>query len=226
MKIGIIVAMERELRQLLALLPEVKEEASDGARFFLGTLCPESKELFIVQCGVGKVNAAVAATEMCLRYRPDFIVSSGVAGGARSDVKPLDVVAATATVYHDVYCGGDCEYGQVQGLPAVFPVDEKLLAVVSFLAGVKTGVFATGDWFVDSRAKADEILFRYPDAIAFDMESCAIAQVCFRQNVPFLSLRVISDNPLSDGHKEQYADFWEHLADGSFRVLREFLDKC
>ncbi|MCD8306119.1 MAG: 5'-methylthioadenosine/adenosylhomocysteine nucleosidase [Prevotella sp.] len=224
MKTGIIVAMEKELRQLLALLPEVKEEAAAGMRFFAGRAV--NKELFVVQSGVGKVNAAVATTELIDRYHPDFIIYSGVAGGARNDILPLDTVASETVAYHDVYCGGDCAFGQVQGLPAVFQADEKLLKIAASIEGVKTGLFATGDWFVDSRQKAETIIAHWPEAIAFDMESAAIAQACFIRRVPFISLRTISDNPLHDGHREQYAGFWERLANGSFRVLKTFLEKC
>ena len=68
-----------------------------------------------------------------------------------------------------------------------------------------------------------EILSHFPKAMAVDMESCAIAHTCHLYRVPFVSMRIISDVPLSDHKAAQYFDFWDRLADGSFQVLRPLL---
>ena len=56
-----------------------------------------------------------------------------------------------------------------------------------------------------------------------DMESAAIAQVCYLRSVPFVSFRVISDTPGSDGHQQQYDGFWDEMADHSFQVTSDYL---
>ncbi len=214
--------MERELALLLALLPH-KEETSALNRTIYRTLLSADKELIIAQSGIGKVNAALATHDLISSYTPDIVLSTGVAGGAQRDILPLDIVVADSTAYHDVYCGTDVEYGQIQGLPTVFATDKRLVNKAREMEKVHIGLIATGDWFVDTKEKALSILAHYPTAAAFDMESSAIAQVCFLHSVPFLSLRIISDNPLSEQSKTQYDNFWEHLSQGSFSALMDFL---
>ena len=213
MKIGVIVAMDKELRQLRQLF-------ADG-------------HVLVEKCGIGKVNAALGAQRMISEFRPDVIVSSGCAGGNGDDVSVQDVVVSTELAYHDVYCGaavdGSTQYGQVQGLPARFPADETLLRTamqISTPGSLKIipGLIVTGDWFVDSREKMRDIIGHFPEAKAVDMESCAIAQTCYINKVPFISFRVISDIPLRDTDASQYHDFWNTVADHSFQVTKTFVE--
>lgn len=223
MRIGIIVAMEKELQQLLSLLSETKEENIHGKTFYEGRMA-DDKELVIQQCGIGKVNAAIGTVEMINNFHPDCIISSGVAGGATTLVPRLHIVASTEVVYHDVYCFSDNEYGQIQGMPARFKADERLLEIASKIENVNPGLIASGDWFVDTKGKAGEILDHFPDALAIDMESGAIAQTCHVYGVPFISFRIISDIPLASEKGEQYFDFWDRIAQGSFKALHELLN--
>lgn len=224
MTIGIIVAMEKELNQLLALLTDTKTEEIHGKTFYLGKM-NNGNTLVIQQCGIGKVNAAVGAVEMINQYHPDRLVSSGVAGGATTNVPRLHVVASTEVVYHDVYCFSDNAYGQIQGMPERFAGDSKMVEIASGIENVHTGLIASGDWFVDTKEKAGFILDKFADTLAIDMESGAIAQVCHIYNVPFISFRIISDIPLDSDKGEQYYDFWDKIAEGSFNVLNEFITK-
>lgn len=221
MKIGVIVAMEKELRQLRDVFSE--------------------DEVVVQQCGIGKVNAAIGTMEMIGRHHPDIIISTGCAGGHGEGVRVQDVVVSTELCYHDVYCGmalGKVEYGQVQGMPARFQADPMLLEVASALSldeerpdSVSThrptlhqGLIVTGDWFVDSREKMREILGHFPEAKAVDMESAAIAQTCYRMGVPFISFRTISDLPLQDVDASMYHNFWDTIADNSFQLTHRYLD--
>ena len=77
---------------------------------------------------------------------------------------------------------------------------------------------------MDSREKAREIIGHFPDAKAIDMESCAIAQTCYINKVPFISFRVISDIPLRDTDASQYHNFWETIAEHSFQVTKTFVE--
>lgn len=214
MKIGIIVAMDRELLQLQRLF---------GA-----------EEVRVEKCGIGKVNAALGTQRMIDSFRPDVIISSGCAGGCGKDVRVQDVVVSTALCYHDVYCGraldGSSCLGQVQGFPPRFDADPMLVEKARGLqlgdASFKlhTGLIVTGDWFVDSREKMQSIFDSFPDALAVDMESAAIAHTCYINNVPFISFRVVSDTPLCDTRAAMYHDFWATLADHSFGVTRDFVN--
>lgn len=204
-KIGIIVAMDKEYEQL--------------SKVFEGRT-----DIVLQKCGIGKVNAAVGATEMLRDHQPDLIVSSGCAGGASTSLEVMDVVAASSCAYHDVYCGANAAYGQVLGMPARFEAPQALIDKALQIPRVKAGLTVSGDWFVDSKEKMREILDHFPEAMAVDMESCAIAQVCHRYAVPFISFRVISDIPLKDTKASQYFDFWDRVAEDSFEVTLRFVE--
>ena len=207
MKIGMIVAMDKELKQLRPLFPEDK--------------------VILQKSGIGKVNAAIQTVEMIRQYKPDVIISSGCAGGNGDDVNVQDVVVSSELVYHDGYCGTAIDsttvYGQVQGLPARYQADPYLLEKAQ-LTGAKPGLIVTGDWFVDSKDKMREIIGHFPEAKAVDMESCAIAQACYINKVPFISFRVISDIPLRDTDASQYHNFWDTIAENSFQVTKTFIE--
>ena len=212
MKIGIIVAMDKELRQLQQLF-------SDG-------------NVRVEKCGIGKVNAALGAQRMINEFHPDCIISSGCAGGNGDDINVQDVVISAELCYHDVYCGRAIDdttiYGQVQGLPARFQADPYLLNKAINLQttdiALHPGLIVTGDWFVDSKDKMREIVGHFPEAKAVDMESCAIAQTCYVNKVPFISFRVISDVPLRDTDASQYHNFWDTIAEHSFQVTKTFVE--
>ena len=212
MKIGIIVAMDKELQQLQHLF-------TDG-------------NVIVQKCGIGKVNAALGAADMISQYKPDVIISSGCAGGHGDDIKVQDVVVSSEIAYHDVYCGeaiGHSVYGQVQGLPPRFQADPTLLQKALSLqpsdVSLHAGLIVTGDWFVDTKDKMREIIGHFPEAKAVDMESAAIAQTCYLRHVPFISFRVISDMPLYDTDASQYHDFWSTIADHSFQVTKTFVEQ-
>ena len=212
MKIGIIVAMDKELQQLRPLFPE--------------------DQVILQKSGIGKVNAAIQTVEMIRQSHPDCIISTGCAGGNGDDINVQDVVVSTQLAYHDVYCGeaiGHSVYGQVQGLPPRFDADPSLLEKALSLSlpkGVKVhpGLIVTGDWFVDTKDKMREIVGHFPEAKAVDMESCAIAQTCYINKVPFISFRVISDIPLRDTDASMYHDFWNTIAQNSFQVTKTFIE--
>jgi adenosylhomocysteine nucleosidase len=223
-KIGIIVAMDKEFTHLKTLLDQSRTERRNGRDFVIGDI--GGKQIIMQQCGIGKVNSAVGAVEMIDNYHPDLIISTGVAGGADVSLNPTDVVVASACTYHDAYCGTEVEFGQIMGLPARYHAPQELVAkalAVSCGVTIRSGLTVSGEWFVDSREKMQEILSRFPDAVAVDMESCSIAQTCHLYQTPFISFRIISDVPLKDNKAAQYFDFWNRMAEGSFNVTKSFL---
>ena len=170
MKIGIIVAMDRELQLLLPLLDEKKEVvAQSGVRMVSGTM--EGHDIVVLKSGIGKVNAAVGASALIDFALPGLIINTGVAGGAGA-TNVLDVVVGAETAYHDVWCGPGTVPGQVQGLPARFAADARVMALdaVQDNPGIKCGLIASGDSFVDSPAGLERIRGLYPDVLAVDME--------------------------------------------------------
>ena len=224
--IGVLTAMSVEFRQVAAMLQDTETVQSGPQEFLVGTL--EENRVVLLQCGIGKTNAATGVTNLILTFHPDYIISTGVAGGIDAVLDVMDIVIGKGVCYHDVYCGENCDPGQVQGLPKFFKGDEGLVAVATSLktdVRIVPGLICTGDQFVTSRDELDVIKKKYPEGLAVDMESGAIAQVCHLWNVPFLSFRIISDTPGVKAHFDQYLNFWDTMADKSFAVTKEFLSK-
>lgn len=219
MKIGVIIAMDVEYRQM--------RDAIGGDTGRLG-----DNEIVLWQCGIGKVNAAVGTIRLIQEHRPNAIVSTGLAGGIDPLLRVRDVLAATQCVYHDVDCGIGlgCQRGQVQGLPARYDADQHLLdtaIAVPLAEGERrmTGLICTGDQFITDRERQNDIKRHFPDGLACDMESAAIAQTCYLEHVPFISLRVISDTPgNTDNHQQQWEQFLASMCDTSFRFVKQFLE--
>lgn len=224
--IGIIVAMSAEFRLVEALLKDKKEVSAHGFRFLQGQA--GDKEVVLMQTGIGKVCAAAGTVELISRYAPDYIVNTGVAGGIDKRLNVMDIVVGKEVVYHDVWCGEGNELGQVQGLPARYPADSRLYAQAMALAGevaLQGGLICSGDRFITDRQALEKIKEHFPEGLAVDMESGAIAQVCHMYGTPFLSCRIISDTPGQvDDHALQYKDFWTAAPEKSFKVLLKLID--
>ncbi len=226
MKVGIIAAMSREYAQITALLSNSTQIKEGLFEYTKGTL--GGNEILLMQCGIGKVNAAVGATELIRNFSPDVVISSGVAGGIDPSLAVMDIVASSEIVYHDVWCGEGNEYGQVQGLPRSFMGDEELLQIATSLAvdsTIHAGLICSGDKFITNRAELDEIKGNFSAGLAVDMESAAIAQVCYLYGVRFISFRVVSDTPGVKDHEVQYENFWDTIADRSFSAVEALLSK-
>lgn len=228
MRIGVLTAMSSEFEQLVRLLEGAVECEKGGVDYMTGRL--GGNDIVLRQCGIGKVNAAVGTAELIRSFSPDAVVSTGVAGGIDVSLSVMDVVVSSSIVYHDVWCGMGCEYGQVQGMPAVFPAAEDLWKSAVALndspeniTRIHAGLICTGDQFITNRDELDKIKSNFPSGLAVDMESAAIAQTCHIYGVPFVSFRIISDTPGVDKHIEQYENFWGEMANRSFGVTRQFL---
>ena len=219
MKLGIMTAMDQEYEMVSKVLKDNSKH-----------------ELIPVHCGWGKVNSAVNAYKLISGHRPDCIISTGCAGGVAKGVRLLDVVVGAQVAYHDCWYGEPNEYGQVQGFPARFEAHPALLAAArSLVAGsdglrtgnarkLRFGLIASGDRFVSGPADNAVVLGHFPDALACDMESGAISQVCHMHGVPFMSMRVISDTAEEEDRLGQFENFWENAGTESFEILRAFID--
>ena len=226
--IGIIAAMETELRLIKDKLVDVTAETKCGITFYRGKY--ENKEVVAAVCGIGKVFAAMCAEAMIISYSPDVIINTGVAGSLSDKLRVLDCAVADESVQHDMDTTpfGDPK-GMISGINKVyFECDAHcvdLLASAADEIGVRNekGVIASGDCFVNSSAKRDELRSEF-NAIICEMESGAIGHVCYVNEVPFCVLRTVSDNGDDDSHND-YAQSLAKAAKAELDILVGFLKK-
>lgn len=224
MKIGIIAAMSKELQLLLPLMNDVEIVEASGFRFHIGTI--GSASVVAMQCGIGKVNASVGCVTMIDMFHPDMVINTGVAGGTGSAAGILDIVVAEAVAYHDVWCGPGTQWGEAAGCPGRMETDARLLALecLNDVPHLHKGLIASGDIFVDRASQVEHILSLYPDAMAVDMESGALAQTCRLRAVPFFCFRVVSDTPGAGvDNAAQYEHFWEDAPKSAFGLLSRII---
>ena len=222
--IGIIVAMTSEFEFVSEILHNRQESSINGFCFVSGEL--DTKKIVLLKSGIGKVCSALGTVEMIKNFAPDYIINSGIAGGIDIKTQVMDIVVGEDIVYHDVWCGEGNEYGQVQEFPARYHSNNHLLQAVKNIdcdLNIYTGLICSGDKFITDKTELATIKNKFPEGLAVDMESASIAQTCYAYNVPYLSLRIISDTPGVENHWQQYENFWNKAPENSLRVLKELI---
>ena len=198
MKLGIIGAMDVEVATLKAKMEDVTVTARAGMEYCAGKL--EGLDAVVVQCGIGKINAAMCTQILIDSFAVDAIVNTGIAGSLCAELDIGDLVISQDAMYHDFDC---CAFGypagKVPGMDVVaFPADEELIhlgyqGAEAVNAGhTKIGRVASGDQFVADAALKNRII-EITQALCTEMEGAAIAQTAYRNKVPFVIIRAISD---------------------------------
>lgn len=196
--IGIIGAMEPEVEGLIRMLKDCECEVTAGVKIHTGIL--EGRRVAIAKCGIGKVFAALCTEIMILKYSPSLIVNTGVGGALASGIKAGDIIIADKLCQHDMDTSaiGD-PVGLVSGINIIyFDSDKRACDILLASAGemglrASLGTVATGDKFIASREDKERIAAAF-SASACEMEGCAVAQVAYVNEVPFVVVRAISDS--------------------------------
>ncbi|MDR1473451.1 MAG: 5'-methylthioadenosine/adenosylhomocysteine nucleosidase [Lactobacillales bacterium] len=197
MKIGIIGAMEEEVKVIKQTLKNPQGWTRAGILFHQGTI--ENHEVILVQSGIGKVQSAITATLLIHEFKVEAIINTGSAGGIGSNLSVGDVVLSEKTAYFDVdVTGFNYDYGQLPGQPLYFKASKYLLFSMQQAAekmnySVNSGLIVTGDSFVNNPDKITYIKKHFPNALAIEMEGAAIAQVAHQFGIGCLIVRAISD---------------------------------
>ena len=198
--IGIIGAMDSEVEAIFAQMASKDKIQINNLTFYKGKIF--DKDLVVVKCGVGKVNAALCTQLLILTFKVDCVINTGIAGATGKGLNIYDFVVSTEALYHDfdtTFFG--YKLGQVPGMPETFKADEKLtnLAVQVFEKSdlaknhkIQKGLIASGDQFIAGGEKKNFIVENF-HPLCVEMEGCAIAHACHANGVPFVIIRCMSD---------------------------------
>ncbi|MBQ7703075.1 MAG: 5'-methylthioadenosine/adenosylhomocysteine nucleosidase [Firmicutes bacterium] len=212
--IGILSALEVESNIILKEMTGKEVSVIAGMTFTRGRIL--DRDVVLATCGVSKVNAALYTQIMIDSFRPSCILLTGVAGSMDPSAKQMDLIVADKLTFHDV---------NPHQLEFCFPnqvwvrTDKELTDPIRQNAqGSLSGAIITGDQFITSRNNKRQLKKRFPEALAVEMEGCAVAHACYVNEVPFAVIRCISD--LADsGAEDSYDAFEKKAAEKSAGVI-------
>lgn len=231
-KIGIVGAMDIEVKELRESLSYVKEVVAGGLTFIEGKL--NGKDVVVVKSGIGKVNAALCTQRLILQMGVTHILNTGIAGAMAHGLGVLDFVVSTDALYHDMDATG---FGyKITEIPQMeisdFPADKNLveLAQKSFESlpeaqGHKliTGRIASGDQFISDKDIKNKIAQNCNPACV-EMEGAAIAHTAFINKTPFVIIRCMSDMA-DDCGESTYSFNEESAANLSAKLVKKIIDQ-
>lgn len=225
LKIGIIAAMEQEIKILTEQLNYKEETTKANQKFYKGQL--SDMDVVLVQSGIGKVNASIAATLLIEVFQVEAIINTGSAGGIGSELSVGDLVLSEQLTYNDADARAfGYEYGQIPQMPARYPADDTLISLFMKAAQrewtIRNGLIVTGDSFISSKNKIAKIKEFFEEALVTEMEGAAIAQTCYQFNIPFLVIRAVSD--VADEEASlSFDEFIEYAGKKSAETVLSFL---
>ncbi len=229
MKVAIIGAMEEEVTILRDKIENRQETVIAGCEYSTGTI--SGVEVVLLKSGIGKVNAALSTAILLEKFKPDYVINTGSAGGFHPELNVGDAVISTEVRHHDVdVTVFNYEYGQVPNLPAAFKADEKLVRLAEESAlevtdmKIVKGLIATGDSFMNDPVRVEFVRSKFPDLYAAEMEAAAVAQVCYQFDVPFVILRALSDIAGKESNVS-FEQFLEKAAVNSTKLVLNFITK-
>lgn len=224
-KLGIIGAMQIEVEALVANLENKSNRTIAGSTYYEGVL--NGLNVVVVQCGVGKVNAAMCAQTLCTVYSVTHLVNTGIAGSLCNLLDIGDLLISTDAMYHDFdCCAVGYPVGKVPGMDVIAFLADETLVAMSYVAAeivnpghTNFGRVASGDQFVCSKEQKQKII-SLTEAQCTEMEGAAIAHTAYRNGVPFAILRAISDKA-DDSAEMDYPTFEKIAANRCAAVTME-----
>ena len=218
-KIGIIFAMEEEINSFIKKVKVIKEHNIYNLHFY------ETDKCFMVESGVGKVNASRTAQILIDKFDISYIFNVGVAGGISENLKVGDIVIGEKLVQHDFdITAFNHEKGYIPNINVYIDSSEYLIKKVESVlkCNYHKGVIASGDIFITDKMMSNKINNKFK-ALCVEMEGASIAQVCYLSQVPFIVLRSISDVPNND-NVITYEEFLEESSNIISDILLKVID--
>ncbi len=229
MKYGIIVATYRELEEIKRILIHHRDCKYYDLNFYEGEI--SEKNVVIVKCGVGKVNAARTAQMLIDKFEVDKIINIGVAGGINPELHIKDIVIGNKLVQYDFDTSAidNTKKGEIEGIGIFFESDKKLVDLCKNVLDnnskkdyeYKIGTIATADNFCADSKIANSVRDEF-GAECIEMEGAAIAQVCYLDKKPFLVIRGISDSP-NGNNGIDYTEYCRIAAKQVVDLIKEML---
>lgn len=216
MKVGILCAGDREAAPVIPMIEDCVKTQKAMLAFYEGRI--GNVNVVALYSGVCKVNAAIAAQILIDTFQCDAIINAGTCGGMVNDLNILDTVVSTEVAYHDVAEGILTEFHPWMN-SIWFRADGRLLEAARSVRGryrVAFGRMVTGEQFIEDDRR--DFINESFAPLTVDMESAAVAHVCYVNEVPFIAVRTITDTPDHWGA----AAFEENCAEAS-RISAEFV---
>lgn len=230
MTYGIITAMEEEMQAIEKIIEQKEIKKIYELNFIKGII--NNVQVVLIESGVGKVNAARTTQVLIENFRVDAIINVGSAGSANDELNIGDIVIGDKLVQHDfdITAFGHNK-GFISNIGQYIESDELLIQKMKEAISkindttfkIKIGTIASGDIFCTNIEMKNKINKKF-NADAIEMEGAAIAQVCKLDNIPFIIVRGISDNP----NGENEITFDKYLETASKRcalILEKFFCK-
>ena len=224
MRVGILCAGDREVAPFLPFIQGRKESRKAMLTFVEGQL--GGVDVVALYTGVCKVNATIAAQILIDTYGVDAIINAGTAGGMYPGVKLLDCVIADRAAYHDVAPDLLTEFHPwmenvyFDADPQLLSLSRKAVSKLGKSGRVHWGLMATGEAFITEEGR--EQINRQLAPLSVDMETAAVAHVCYVNKVKCAVLRTISDGG-NDDAKMDFPAFCKKASDVSSEIMKRFV---
>lgn len=226
MKIAIIGAMDEEIALLKDEMIIHSTATKASYTVYVGEL--HNVQIALLKSGIGKVAAAVGTALLLEHFAADLVINTGSAGALSSKLNVGDIVVSSQTCYHDVdLTAFGYQTGQMAGCPPIFKSDKDYSELARQCAkklalNAQSGLICSSDSFINGKETLTRIKNQFPDALAVEMESTAIAHTCHLLGVDFLILRAISDTADQASHIS-FEDFLPLAAKNSATLVQSFL---
>ena len=227
-KYGIIAAMQDEMQEIKKIMTEIEERKIYELTFTKGKI--NNTEVVLVEAGVGKVNAARTTQILINNFDIEAIINVGSAASANDELDIGDIVIGKKLVQHDfdITAFGHPK-GFISNVGQYVESDSKLIEKMEQTIvdlqdkefKIKIGTIASGDIFCTEIKMKEKIRNKF-EADAIEMEGAAIAQVCKLDNVPFIVIRSISDNP-NGNNNITFDQFLEKAAKRCALIIEKFM---
>lgn len=225
-RIGIIFALKEELDETKRIFNDITEHTVYDLKIYE---CRHKNGIcFLVESGMGKVNAARSTQILIDKMNVDCVLNVGVAGSVSKNINKCEIVIGDKLVQHDYDLTLlNYEKGLIPNVGKYVDSDKELVEIAKTIKmenKVIVGVISSGDIFISDEKMGAKINKKF-GALCVEMEGAAVAQVCYLCKVPFLVIRAISDSPYEKDNHITFEEFLKISSNMVSKFIEEFIGK-